>query len=101
MSAPFNAPGAGAIATMDGFVADYINTFVATQGRAPHPDEYQVIMGGFSPEMLPVTSTLARNFAVYDAWFCAVPSQTFCNRSFFNASTSSGFVTNDGGPRRL
>ncbi len=98
MSPPFNAPSPGTRAAMNGFVTDYINNFVATQGREPRPEEYRVIMGGFSPEMLPVTSTLARNFAVYDNWFCAVPSQTFCNRSFFNASTSSGFVTNDGGP---
>src|SRR4029079_15371279 len=98
MSPPFNAPPAGTVAKMDGFVTDYINNFVATQNRSPRPEEYEVIMGSFSPEMLPVTSTLARNFAVYDAWFCGVPSQTFCNRSFFNASTSSGFVTNDGGP---
>ena len=55
-------------------------------------------MGSFSPEMLPVFSTLAKNFAVYDAWHAGVPSQTFCNRSFFHASTSHGFVTNkDGG----
>ncbi len=98
MSAPFNAPPAGTAAKMDGFVTDYINNFVATQGRQPEPDEYEVVMGYFSPDMLPVTSTLARNFAVYDAWFCGVPSQTFCNRSFFNASTSSGYVTNEGGP---
>src|SRR6185295_13550725 len=43
---------------------------------------------------LPVLSTLAQSFAVYDAWFCAVPSQTICNRSFFHASTSSGYVLN-------
>jgi phospholipase C len=98
MLPPFNAPPAGAAADMSGFIKDYINNFAQTQGRQPTPDEYEVIMGCFSPEMLPVTSTLARNFAVYDAWFCGVPSQTFCNRSFFNASTSSGFVTNDGGP---
>jgi phospholipase C len=98
MAPPFNAPPAGATPDMGGFVKDYINTFTETQGREPTPDEYDVIMGCFSPEMLPVTSTIARNFAVYDAWFCGVPSQTFCNRSFFNASTSSGFVTNDGGP---
>lgn len=98
MSPPYNAPPAGVAPTMDGFVTDYINNLVVTQGREPRRDEYAVAMGGFSPEMLPVTSALARGFAVYDAWFCAVPSQTFCNRSFFNASTSSGFVTNDGGP---
>ena len=54
-------------------------------------------MGGFSPEMLPVLSTLAREFAVYDRWFSGVPSQTFTNRHFFHASTSNGYVTNHGG----
>ncbi|MBV6478265.1 MAG: Phospholipase C 1 [Ignavibacteria bacterium] len=98
MKAPFNTPPADAPADMKGFVKDYINNYVATQGKHPDRKEYEVIMGSFSPEMLPVTSMLARSFAVYDNWFCAVPSQTFCNRSFFNASTSSGFVTNDGGP---
>jgi len=45
-----------------------------------------------------VFSALAKGFAVYDAWHAGVPSQTFCNRSFFHASTSHGFVTNkDGG----
>jgi hypothetical protein len=33
MTAPFNAPPAGAAATMQGFVTDYINNFVATEGR--------------------------------------------------------------------
>ncbi len=98
MTAPFNAPPAGKPADMSGFVQDYINTFIATEGREPRPEEYAIVMGCFSPEMLPVVSTLARGFAVYDAWFCGVPSQTFCNRSFFNASASSGFVTNKGGP---
>jgi phospholipase C len=96
MRAPFNAPAAGTRADMSGFVKDYINNFTVTQRRPPRRDEYEVAMGGFSAEMLPVVSTLARGFAVYDAWFCAVPSQTFCNRAFFNASTSSGFVTNKG-----
>jgi phospholipase C len=96
MTPPFNAPPAGAAATMQGFVTDYINNFIATQGRAPTQEEYAVAMGCFSPEMLPVISTLARSFAVYDRWFCAVPSQTFCNRAFFHASTSSGFVNNRG-----
>lgn len=98
MSAPYNAPvsDTAPTPTMNGFVIDYINNFFVTQGRAPTREEYSVIMGGFSPDMLPVMSTLAREFAVYDAWFCAVPSQTFCNRSFFHSSTSSGFVVNKG-----
>ncbi|MEZ4821811.1 MAG: alkaline phosphatase family protein [Ignavibacteria bacterium] len=60
-------------------------------------EEFVPVMGSFSPEMMPVTSALARNFAVYDNWFCAVPFTDILQPLFFNASTSSGFVTNDGG----
>lgn len=92
--APYNAPPAGATATNEGFVRDYIINFRASMRREPTPAEYRVAMGGFSPDMLPVFSALARQFAVYDRWFAAVPSQTYCNRSFFHASTSHGFVVN-------
>ena len=51
-------------------------------------------MTGYTPEQLPVFATLARGFATFDHWFCEVPSQTFTNRSFFNAGTASGFVVN-------
>ena len=91
---PFNAPGKNAVARNKGFVTDYIINFKEVRELDPGPDEYAVIMGGFEPDMLPVMSTLAREFGVYDAWFAGVPSQTFCNRSFFHASTSHGFVTN-------
>jgi phospholipase C len=94
MVAPYNAPAVGQPATMDGFVADYINTFTSEMGRQPTYDEYAQIMTGYTPQQLPVLSTLARNFAVFDHWFCEVPSQTFTNRSFFHAGTASGFVLN-------
>ena len=94
MKSPYNAPPSGQAAAMDGFVEDYCNTYVAANGRHPTFDEYRVIMDSFTSAQLPVLSTLAKSFAVYDAWFCAVPSQTYCNRSFFNASSSSGFLLN-------
>ncbi|HEX5856541.1 MAG TPA: alkaline phosphatase family protein [Microbacterium sp.] len=98
MAAPYNAPPAGASATMDGFLRDYyINIERTRKGKVPEAAEADQIMGGFSPDMLPVLSTLAREFAVFDAWFAAVPSQTYCNRSFFHASTSHGHVTNKHG----
>lgn len=97
MTAPFNAPEPGAKAEMKGFVLDYEVDFEGREGRKPTARERDQIMGSFTPEMLPVLSTLAREFGVYDHWHCAVPSQTFCNRSFFHASTSHGFVTNQGG----
>ena len=97
MTAPYNAPDPGAKAEMKGFVLDYETDYETQRGRKPTARERDQIMGSFTPTMLPVISTLAREFGVYDHWFCAVPSQTFCNRSFFHASTSHGFVTNQQG----
>ena len=57
-------------------------------------DEYAQIMTGFTPEQVPVLSGIARDFGVFDHWFCEVPSQTFMNRSFWTAATSSGLVVN-------
>ncbi|MFF8359615.1 alkaline phosphatase family protein [Streptomyces chartreusis] len=94
MAAPYNAPPPGRTPTMDGFVADYISAFWAEMGRQPKFQEYAQIMAGYTPDQLPVTSTLARGFGTFDHWFAEVPSQTFTNRSFFHAASSSGFVVN-------
>src|SRR6516225_3343533 len=98
MTAPWNAPEAGQTPTMDGFVTDYIDTFTAETGRQPTYEEYSQIMTGFTPDQVPVLNGLARAFGVFDHWFCEVPSQTFMNRSFWTAATSSGLVVN--GPMR-
>jgi phospholipase C len=42
----------------------------------------------------PLAGDVARDFGVFDHWFCEVPSQTFMNRSFWTAATSSGLVVN-------
>jgi phospholipase C len=94
VTAPWNAPAAGATPTMDGFVTDYISTFTGEIGRQPTYDEYAHIMTGYTPEQVPVLSGIAREFGVFDHWFCEVPSQTFMNRSFWTAATSSGLVVN-------
>ena len=94
VTAPWNAPPAGATPSMDGFVTDYISTFTGEMGRQPTYDEYAHIMTGFTPEQVPVLSGIAREFGVFDHWFCEVPSQTFMNRSFWTAATSSGLVVN-------
>ncbi len=91
---PWNAPAVGVTPTMDGFVTDYISTFTGEMGRQPTYDEYAHIMTGCTPEQLPVLNGIARDFGVFDHWFSEVPSQTFMNRSFWTAGTSSGFVVN-------
>ncbi len=94
VTAPWNAPPPGAVPTMDGFVTDYISTLTGEVGRQPTYDEYAHIMTGYTPEQLPVLSGIARDFGVFDDWLCEVPSQTFMNRSFWTAATSSGLVVN-------
>ncbi len=95
MTPPYNAPAdSRQPATMDGFVADYISAFAAEMGRQPSYEEYAQIMTGYTPQQMEVTSALARGFATFDHWFCEVPSQTFANRSFFHAASSSGYVDN-------
>ena len=91
---PFNAPPPGTRPTMDGFVTDFISNWWEVTGRQPFYQEYRQIMLGYEPAQLPVMSALARGFATFDHWFCDVPSQTFTNRSFFHAASSSGLVIN-------
>jgi len=95
MTAPYNAPASALMRpSMNGFVADYIGAFTAEIGRQPSRDEYAQIMTGYTPAQMPIVSALARGFATFDHWFCEVPSQTFTNRSFLHAASSSGYVNN-------
>lgn len=96
MQPPFNAPPTPPPAgpPMSGFVADYVSAFQLQMDRRPRPAEYRQIMQGYAPDQVPVLSGLARGFACFDHWFCEVPTQTYPNRSFFHAATSSGFVLN-------
>lgn len=50
----------------------------------------QHMMHYFSPSMTPVTSALAKQYAVCDQWFASVATQTFANRMFAHAASSDG-----------
>ena len=96
---PYNLPPAPLpTANMQGFVADYIEnlTYHETKNppQTPTYDQYAPIMDCFDPAAIPVLSTLATEFAVFDQWYCSVPSQTWCNRAFWHAGTSWGHVVN-------
>ncbi len=89
-----NAPAPGQVPNMEGFVTDYISNYQALRHEMPQFEQYRQIMQGHTPDQVPVLSTLARGFGVFDHWFSEVPSQTFPNRSFWTAATSSGLVVN-------
>jgi len=95
--------------SMEGFVINYaaaIETAGATKkgcsrilaslfrGNSPMASDPGVIMNCFTPDRLPVMNGLANAYAVCDHWFSSVPTQTFPNRSFVHAATSSGYVVN-------
>lgn len=84
---------------MEGFVTDYLANFPLGDtpgGAGPTYQQYQSLMQCFPPASVPVLATLAEQFAVFDHWFCSVPSQTWCNRAFWHAGTSWGHVVNGG-----
>src|SRR6187551_3638192 len=84
---PLPVPG------MQGFVTDYIEKLgepVSKPAGPPTFAQYSQIMQCFDPAAVPVLSTLAQEFAVFDHWYCAVPSQTWCNRARTHGCTRSG-----------
>jgi phospholipase C len=71
--------------------------FFLTRARPVTPDQEHnaeavagAIMDGFAPAKVPVLCTLAKEFALCQRWFCSVPGETWPNRNFFHAATSSG-----------
>ncbi len=119
MKHPYNLPKpAPKCPPMNGFITDYVNTLKTTKCEEckdedckehdkkceeckacegyhdPGYDQYHGIMQCFEPEKVCVLSTLAKEFAVFDNWYCSVPSQTWSNRAFWHAGTSGGKVVN-------
>jgi len=80
-------PAADANETMSGFAQ-----FEFTR----HDDNAKLdecnVMQGFTPDKLPVMTSLAENFVLMDNFFCSVPGPTWPNRIFFMAGTSDGLT---------
>jgi phospholipase C len=70
---------------MQGFIKSYFNQ----QRDVKHS---QKIMYYFPKEKLPVLTTLALEFAVFNRWFASIPGPTICNRAFAHYGTSFGRV---------
>jgi phospholipase C len=100
---PCPIPLTTAVPDMQGFVIDYANAInqanqdAEKHKRPPFNVDPGVIMNCFAPASLPVINGLAKAYAVCDNWYSSVPTQTFPNRSFVHAATSSGNVFNSWG----
>jgi phospholipase C len=73
------------VATMGGFVKSYF----AERRDVKHSRQ---IMNYFPVKKLPVLTTLAREFALFNGWFASIPGPTLCNRAFAHYGTSFGHV---------
>ena len=83
------APGTSPTWPNQGFVVNYENAAASTANQ---------IMQCYNTSQVPVISSLAQNFAISDAWYASVPSQTWPNRCFVHAGTSNGNVNNGATP---
>ena len=77
--------GAGRVANMQGFVQSYFT-------QTKDVERSHQIMHYFKPEKLPVLTTLAKEFALFNSWFSSIPGPTICNRAFSHYGTSFGQV---------
>ncbi len=73
------------VANMQGFIKSYF----LQQQNIEHAHK---IMYYFPPEKLPVLTTLASEFALFNGWFSSVPGPTIPNRAFAHYGTSFGQV---------
>jgi phospholipase C len=73
------------VANMQGFVKSYYR-------QRRDLGHSQKIMYYFTEDKLPVLTSLATNFAVFNRWFASIPGSTICNRAFAHYGTSFGQV---------
>jgi phospholipase C len=91
-------PAAGAVANCSGFVTSFAKAVAHPLDPPLTGADETSIMKVYPPEMVPVLSGLAKQFAVCDQWFSSVPTETFPNRAFALSGTSLGRVMDEGNP---
>eukprot|EP01083_Nonionella_stella_P237600 833356_1 len=76
-------------APMNGFIKDYAHI-----DHIKH-DNGSIIMQCFNQTSLPIMSTLAQQFAIFNSWYCDVPGPTEPNRLYSWMATSQGLGNDD------
>ena len=71
--------------SMEGFIQSYFD-------QQRDIDQSHKIMYYFKQSQLPVLTTLALEYAVFNKWFASIPGPTLCNRAFAHYGTSFGHV---------
>jgi phospholipase C len=67
--------------------------FIASANQAvDYSGDENLVMECFQPDQLPVLTTLAGEFAVFNFWYSSLPGPTWPNRFFIHAATSGGLT---------
>ena len=89
----------GAAPANQGFVVSFKGAIASDRAKGYDDTSPDVtpndIMGSYTPALLPILSGLAKGFAVCDAWYSSVPTETIPNRAFANAGTSQGHLSDN------
>ncbi len=72
-------------APMSGFVA-------SAKQAADFSGDENLVMDCFQPDQLPVLTTLAAEFTLFNFWYSSLPGPTWPNRFFIHAATSRGLT---------
>ena len=100
----YQTPAPGTRATNKGFIKNFEYTLAwQKKTNEQKPGSWPTvqgtkgsrIMGMYTPELLPVLSSLAKGYAVCDHWYCSVPTETLPNRAFVHMATSQGRLSDD------
>lgn len=81
-----------AVAPMAGFVC----SANAAAAAADRPRAASRVLDYFEAAQIPVLSTLAREFALFNFWHASLPGPTWPNRFFFHAASSDGLTASPG-----
>jgi phospholipase C len=72
-------------APMTGFVANAVHA-------VDFGGDERLVMDCFEPDQVPILSTLAEEFALFNYWYSSLPGPTWPNRFFIHAATSGGLT---------
>ncbi|CAM0138470.1 hypothetical protein VKS41_007085 [Umbelopsis sp. WA50703] len=80
-------------ATLKGFVQEQqvAHGFTGNESRASE------IINYYTSAHIPVFEDMAKNYVLFDQWFCDVPGPTNPNRAYVTSGTSQGHGSNDAG----
>lgn len=89
----FGTSGPSETPSMNGFVHSYFDQ----QRDVAHSRKIMYYFGkdNSGNYKLPVLTTLARSYALFNGWFSSIPGPTLCNRAFAHYGTSFGQVSMD------